>query len=692
VTIKTVALALTALAASACASAPKTPATPPATFDDKLAWILRLEDQRVLHDPAPSAAPASRPDLIRLLSDPEGRVRRRAALAIGRTGMPAGVAPLVKALGDPDVDMRQTAAFALGVLGDNAAAAPLAAALQDADHAVRGRAAEALGLLDAKAHAAAIGELVSGYVRAGVLASIAPDDQTYPMAPEIEAARLGIYALARLKAYDPLASALLDANGQPVSTWWPIAYAFRRVEDSRAAQPMRALLRVQGQYTRAFAARGLGVVKAKDAVPDLLSIAADVVRQPAPAVEAIRSLGEIGDRAAAPVLRKVLAIPKLDSGVRAEAVKALGSTATPEEEGEFLLDLLSDSVPAVRANAFRALATVDRERLLLALSGLEPDRHWRVRAAIAEALGNLPGEQAIPLLIPFAADDDLRAVPAALSALARLKAPEAEQILLEKLKSDDAVVRAAAAEALGEVCPASAAEPLAAAYQFGTRDAGYVARTAVLDALAVCDRQAALPVAKTALRDRDWAVRLRAARLVKEVEPQFDAISAIRPAPTQWTQEAYRAPSVVSPRYSTHVYFDTDHGTFQVELAVLDAPLTVHNFVSLARKGFFDGLSVHRVVPNFVIQDGDPRGDGAGGSSPTIRDEISTRPYLRGTMGMALAGADTGGSQYFITHSPQPHLDARYTVFGQVIAGMEVVDRLTQWDVVRRVRVWDGEP
>ena len=130
----------------------------------------------------------------------------------------------------------------------------------------------------------------------------------------------------------------------------------------------------------------------------------------------------------------------------------------------------------------------------------------------------------------------------------------------------------------------------------------------------------------------------------------------------------------------------------QLEMAVLDAPLTVENFLTLARKGYFNGLSFHRVVPNFVVQDGDPRGDGEGTPGYTIRDEMNQRPYLRGVVGMALdPWRDTGGSQYFITHSPQPQLDARYTVFGRVIAGMDVVDKLQQWDVIRQVRVWDGQ-
>jgi cyclophilin family peptidyl-prolyl cis-trans isomerase len=113
--------------------------------------------------------------------------------------------------------------------------------------------------------------------------------------------------------------------------------------------------------------------------------------------------------------------------------------------------------------------------------------------------------------------------------------------------------------------------------------------------------------------------------------------------------------------------------------------------MTLARQGFFKGATWHRVVPNFVVQDGDPRGDGEGGPGYTIRDEINERPYLRGTMGMALDWADTGGSQFFLTHSPQPHLDGRYTVFGQIVAGLDVLDRIQPGDAILGVRVWDGK-
>src|SRR5262249_10880533 len=161
----------------------------------------------------------------------------------------------------------------------------------------------------------------------------------------------------------------------------------------------------------------------------------------------------------------------------------------------------------------------------------------------------------------------------------------------------------------------------------------------------------------SALADKDWAVRLRAAQLLKQFNPATDAALRIRPAPTG-RPESYDAARLISPQYSTQAYIETDRGTIQIELAMFDAPQTVENFVTLARKGFFNNTVIHRVVPDFVVQGGDPRGDGSGGPGFTIRDELNQRPYLRGAVGMALDWADTGGSQFFITHSPQPHLDA----------------------------------
>jgi cyclophilin family peptidyl-prolyl cis-trans isomerase/HEAT repeat protein len=131
----------------------------------------------------------------------------------------------------------------------------------------------------------------------------------------------------------------------------------------------------------------------------------------------------------------------------------------------------------------------------------------------------------------------------------------------------------------------------------------------------------------------------------------------------------------------------TTRGAFKIRFFNEETPATVANFTTLAKKGFFDGVRFHRVIPDFVAQGGDPRGDGFGGPGHRIPCENSDLPYLRGSVGMALAGKDTGGSQFFVTHSDQPHLDGRYTLFGKVEEGMDVVDNLSATDAILSVTV-----
>jgi cyclophilin family peptidyl-prolyl cis-trans isomerase len=357
---------------------------------------------------------------------------------------------------------------------------------------------------------------------------------------------------------------------------------------------------------------------------------------------------------------------------------------------DLMLDLMSDSAPAIRGAAMRALARLDPDTFLATLAGLDPDREWTVRVALAGALGSLPGEQGLPRLRTMLQDKDRRVIPAVVAALVAAKAPEASQLMLEQLKMDDFALRAAAAAHLGELKVATAVPALIQAFERSRGDVTYVARAAVLTAITRIDSAMARPLLLEALKDREWAVRVRALALLREQGAAEPADSVIRPAPAGRPIDEAEWQSLITPQFSPHAYIETDRGTIEIELAIQDAPLTVSNFITLARKGFFNGIAIHRVVPDFVVQDGDPRGDGEGGPGYTIRDEINQRPYLRGTVGMALDWEDTGGSQFFITHSPQPHLDGRYTVFGHVVEGLEVVDRIQQGDVVRRVRIWDG--
>jgi HEAT repeat protein/cyclophilin family peptidyl-prolyl cis-trans isomerase len=705
----TIALVL-ALTVSACRTAPPPPPiivpVPPAlSFEQKAAAILKLENQRVLRNqappadqPAPAAAapgqnaptvapPLPPPDLVRLLSDNEARVRRRAALAVGRVGLRDGVQPLVAVLADADPEVRQMAAFALGLLGDKTAHDPLVRALADESPLVQGSAAEALGLVGDPAAAEPIGRMVAQIVQGGVVGQPAEDEDAR-RDTAASAFRLGVYALVRLKAYDQLAAAVLDASGQPRIRWWPVAFALQRLEDKRALSALLTLAQDPQPYTRAFAVKGLGLLTDRTALPVLLPLLTTGDR--AVLIETIRALGRIGDGAAAAPLLKIVASADAEPHVRLEAVTALGGLRAVPAVNDTLLDLLSDPKPAIRAAALGSTAAQDPEEFVTVLSGIDPDPNWTVRAALASVLGTLTPEIGLPRLTTMLNDSDQRVFPAVLASLVKLRSPNAAAVVLDRLKAEDPVVRVAAANGMGELKPANGAQALAEAYRFGQRDATYVARAAAIAALTRYGADAATPVLKEALTDKDWAVRVRAAALLKQLDPSIDADAQIRPAPLQLPADAYEAPRLTNPTVSTQVYIDTDRGTIQIELAVLDAPLTVENFTALARKGFFDGLPVHRVVPDFVVQGGDPRGDGEGGPGYAIRDELSERPFLRGAVGMALDWADTGGSQFFITHSPQPHLDAKYTVFGRVIAGMDIVDKIEQWDVIRRVRIWDG--
>jgi cyclophilin family peptidyl-prolyl cis-trans isomerase len=136
------------------------------------------------------------------------------------------------------------------------------------------------------------------------------------------------------------------------------------------------------------------------------------------------------------------------------------------------------------------------------------------------------------------------------------------------------------------------------------------------------------------------------------------------------------------------VTIETDQrGLLEIELLGPEAPMTVANFVRLVERRFFDGNRWHRVVPNFVVQDGDPRGDGFGGPGGAIRDELNHHRYDGPMLGMALSGPDTGSSQWFVNLSPQPHLDGTYTIFGRVTAGLATLARITRGDLIRTVRL-----
>lgn len=252
------------------------------------------------------------------------------------------------------------------------------------------------------------------------------------------------------------------------------------------------------------------------------------------------------------------------------------------------------------------------------------DTDWRKRAAVASAAGGAPtGAQSVRIARVFLADTDARVRAAALGAIA----------------SDTTRIDPEVRELLN-----------------------------------------------VAASDSDAVVRERATALLsRRAENESERAAPVRPL--VWYEDLVR--TLVAPVLDgrpVRATFDTERGPIVVELLAADAPLTVKNFLDLARAGTFRGTRFHRVVPNFVVQDGDPRGDGSGGPGYSIRDELNPHRYERGVLGMALSGPDTGGSQWFITHSPQPHLDGGYTVFGKVVSGFDALDRIVQGDLLIGVR------
>jgi cyclophilin family peptidyl-prolyl cis-trans isomerase/HEAT repeat protein len=674
------------------------PVAPAVTVDMRIGWLLRLEQSRTLRDlglapavvdPAvPRAAqfkPAMVPALDALALDPDPTLRRRAVLAIGRVGSPEAVPLLTGALQDPDEDVRATAAFALGLVGSDARTAlpALLGVLTDPSPLLRGRAIEALGLVGEASAAPAIAN-ASGACPA-LFAGIAPDDEE-PKTPEIEACRLALYALTRLKDYEQLSRITLNASGQPVSQWWPLAYALQRIGDKRAAPALLSLATVPGVNTAGFAIRGLAALKDPAGVPVATALLKNTAADVKLRVAAARALGQIGG-AASGALLEVLAQPSIPQNLALEIVTAIGVSGQASSF-DALLDRLTSPSPAMRAAAVTAAAKINPDSFLLVASSLGRDPDWSVRAALAGALAGFPRERVTAALADMTQDEDARVHGPALEALAAVKVADLATRLFTSLEAADFVERGTAARLIGESKPDGGVAHLVAAYARGESDTAYGARAAALEALSKYGGAEAQAAIRRGLSDRAWPVRVRAAELLHDMGDQSAAPA--RPALLRQPPEFFQTPAIVRPPFSPHAFIDTALGTIEIELHVTDAPITSHTFVELARSGFYNGMPIHRVVPAFVVQAGDPRGDGEGGPGFTLPDELNPTPFLRGTVGMALDWRDTGGSQWFITVTPQPHLDAKYTAFGHVVAGAELLDALSQWDTIRGIRVWDG--
>ena len=276
----------------------------------------------------------------------------------------------------------------------------------------------------------------------------------------------------------------------------------------------------------------------------------------------------------------------------------------------------------------------------------------------------------------------------------KVRGADAADTLKRHLEHPDFAVRAAAAEGLTELKTTGLTPALTASYQRGLGDRDIDARVAVVGALAIQkDEPAKVALRRAAESDPSRVVRERAAAALKSLgeAPAPTTPDDVDRPPLDYREAmAPYDPIPGVPLYTPRAFINTKLGRIEIHLDIVESPLTSESFMRLARSGFYDGLTFHRVVPGFVIQGGDPRGDGNGGPGYTLRCEVGERSYGRGVVGTALSGKDTGGSEFFITHVPTPHLDGGYTVFGRVASGMDVVDRIRPGDVIESVEIWDG--
>lgn len=643
-------------------------------------------------------------ELRALLTHRDAAVRKRAALAAGRIGDEGAVAPLVSLLKDSVADVRAMAAFALGEVESITGADALVAIVKSNERGeLRARALEALGKIAAALPAdqqARQREL--GAVIREALEVEAQKISAQPLsASDRLTMLLGLTAALRSRPADvaPTLVKFLDCSDARVRADALNALARLRSKDG-SEKARELLLHDTDSNVRANAARALGAAEYINAVVPLIAGFHDPdSRVRVSSIRAFPALKRPGYSGAL-IDRQVT-----DPNELLEIATALGRLLPQTDNAEALLwlhktnETFKHTAPEVEVASARISATtyltdLSEEGIFKTISG-----DWHAVAAVANGLGEiaaLPDSIPTKSLLQTAAEKRLRsllesrgadtAIPDVLRALAIFKPKDLQEVLFARLQDSDVIVRATAADLLGDLPPSEEiTKALIAAWPKTASDSLNDAALSILDSLGKQKSPTANDAIKNALDSPDYLVRRRAATLLK-ANGAGDFSARIGTVKTRNTAADYRR-ALSRINRKVHAVVTTSRGSFTIELLPSEAPLTVDNFVQLAQRNYFRGITIHRVVPNFVIQDGDPRGDGNGGPGYQIRCEINEVPYDRATLGMALSGKDTGGSQWFVTHAPQPHLDGGYTVFGRVIAGMDVVDKIARGDVVISIRI-----
>jgi cyclophilin family peptidyl-prolyl cis-trans isomerase/HEAT repeat protein len=369
-----------------------------------------------------------------------------------------------------------------------------------------------------------------------------------------------------------------------------------------------------------------------------------------------------------------------------DAIQGFGPDA--KELSSTLLAMYRKSrSPWIRGKALKAGISIDPEAWLpLALKEVS-DPKSEVRASAAGALALVPRETEAPLLATLLKESQSKLLLEILDSLSGWPEEaftlEIKQSLRALLERKDAAISASVASIVERLKWKEFGTSLASAYSGLSKPDLVESKVALLAAMGSLGDPALTPILESALKDTERSVVVAAVDALRE-SSQKDLSSAIPP-----NSKAFPFPfssSEVAAAGGTRVVLKTTRGEIQLRL-FKETPLNAIQFLRLVRRKFYDGLTFHRIVPGFVVQGGDPRGDGFGGPGYLVRDEITPIPHTRGVVGLATSGKDTGGSQFFINLSPNYHLDGRYTAFAEVTKGIEVADRLEVGDKMLSVYV-----